>query len=389
MKKNTTARRQIGIVNKMKAKRVRKGNRQEKLTIGLDLGDRSSSYCILDEQGEVMLCGEIPTSKSGLDHLCKGLPASRVTLEVGTHSPWVSRYIAALGHEVIVANPRNVAWITKSRNKNDRLDAEKLARLARVDVKLLAPIQHRREETQRDLAVIRGRADLVEARTKLINCVRGLVKSLGERLKGCDSERVGEWLLESVSPATGRMALPLLRTVAEINAQIDAYDQQIAEIGKRYPEIELLTAVYGVGELTALTFVLTLEDPARFAHSRDVGAYLGMRPRQDQSGQRDPQLRISKEGDRHLRWMLVECAQCILRRRAVDSDLRRWGLAKLEEQDKQRQNQKNQKKKNRKKRVLVAVARKLAVLLHHLWVNGEVYDPLYQAKATAAESPAA
>jgi transposase len=225
----------------------------------------------------------------------------------------------------------------------------------------------------------------------LINAARGMVKSLGERLKSCSSEEVGEKLATGLSPAVAQMVQPLLRAIGGLNQQVAAYDQHIREIQKRYPEIELLTAVYGVGELTALTFVLTLEDAQRFRHSRDVGPYLGMRPRQDQSGQRDPELRISKQGDRHLRWLLVECAQCILRHKGADSDLRRWGLAKLKDQGQtqEKQNPQAKKKKNRKKRVVVAVARKLAVLLHHLWATGEVYDPLYQAKITARRSAAA
>jgi transposase len=380
MKKNNIGRLQTV---KQKHGRQREIANQQRLTIGLDLGDRYSHYCILDEQGEIMIQDRLVTSQAGLDVVFQHVPASRVALEAGTHSPWVSRHLGVLGHEVIVANPRNVAWITKSRNKNDRIDAEKLARMARVDVKLLAPIRHRGEQAQRDLALLRARAGLVEARTKLINSARGLVKSLGERLKSCESEQVNVELAESLSEATRPLVLPLLQAVARLSEQIQAYEQQIAAMAERYPCIDLLTMVHGVGDLTALLYVLTLEDPARFARSREVGAFLGLKPRQDQSGARDPQLRISKQGDRHLRWMLLQSAHCILRRGAPDSDLRRWVLGKLEQQAKPQAGHKG-KNKNGKKRVLVALARRLAVLLHHLWVNGEVYDPLYQAKQASA-----
>ena len=386
MKKNNTARTQAELATKKTIRQIQGQAAKERLTIGIDLGDRYSSYCILNEQGEVVIEDKLTTTKTGLNRLLEKMPASRVALEVGTHSPWVSRHVSALGHEAIVANPRSLGWITQSRNKNDRVDAEKLARMARVDVKLLAPIQHRGEQAQRDLAVIRARETLVEARTKVINSARGLMKSMGERLKSCDSEQVGMELAEPLGEAARTIVKPLLQAVADLSAQVDAYEGQIGEIAKRYPDIELLTAVHGVGDLTALTFLLTIEDATRFHRSREVGAFLGMQPRRDQSGARDPQLGISKQGDRHLRWMLIQCAHCILRRGAPDSDLRRWGLAKLAEGTTGQQDKpgKKGKRKSKKKRVLVAVGRKLAVLLHHLWVNGEVYDPLYQAKAAAA-----
>jgi transposase len=365
---------------------------KQRLTIGLDLGDRNSRYCILDEAGEVVSEGQLPTTKTGFQALFEKMPSSRVALEVGTHSPWASRHLAGMGHEVIVANPHKVKLITQSTRKNDRIDAEQLARLARVDPKLLSPIRHRGEEAQGDLAVIRARAELVEARTGLINCARGLVKPMGERLKKCDADQVGESLLGGLSAKVGRVVGPLLKSVEGLNEQIAEYDRRIEEIARRYPEVELLTQVYGVGTLIALTFVLTIEDAERFAHSRDVGAYLGLVPRQRDSGDSQPQLRISKSGDRLLRSLLVQGAHCILRKGAPDSDLRAWGMARLESGDKQVQQPGGGKKakhpksgsKNGKRRTIVAVARKLAVLLHRLWVTGEVYDPLYNRKAMQA-----
>ncbi len=151
------------------------------------------------------------------------------------------------------------------------------------------------------------------------------------------------------------------------------YDQKIEEIAKRYPEMELLTPVYGVGTLIALTYILTLEDAQRFAHSRDVGPFLGLQPKQRESGQSQPQLGISKTGDGLMRSLLVQGAHCILRRGAPESDLRDWGRSKL-----------GSGGKNAKRRTVVAVARKLAVLLHTLWANGQVYDPLYNRKAVQA-----
>jgi len=204
MKKSTTAKKTRQALTKNDQETIRKKAAKQRLTIGLDLGDRSSRYCILDEAGEVVSENSVPTTKGGLDSLFGKMPSSRVALEVGTHSPWVSRQLAGLGHEVIVANPYKVKLITQSVRKNDRVDAQKLARLARVDPKLLSPIRHRSAEGQADLAVIRARAELVEVRTGLINCVRGLVKPMGERLKPCDADQVKESMAEPLSESASR-----------------------------------------------------------------------------------------------------------------------------------------------------------------------------------------
>jgi len=372
MKKSTTAKKTRQALTKNDQETIRKKAAKQRLTIGLDLGDRSSRYCILDEAGEVVSENSVPTTKGGLDSLFGKMPSSRVALEVGTHSPWVSRQLAGLGHEVIVANPYKVKLITQSVRKNDRVDAQKLARLARVDPKLLSPIRHRSAEGQADLAVIRARAELVEVRTGLINCVRGLVKPMGERLKPCDADQVKESMAESLSETAQVVVGPLLKSVETIREQIGVYDRKIEEIAQRYPEVELLTQVYGVGTLIGLTYILTIEDAQRFQHSRDVGAFLGIQPKQRDSGDSQPELGISKTGDRLLRSYLVQAAHCMLRKGAPDSDLRAWGLSKAGGG------------KRAKRRALVGMARKLAVLLHRLWVTGEVYEPLYNRKAAQA-----
>ena len=373
MKKNTTAKKSPKALAKGQRKQICQLAAKQRLTIGLDLGDQSTRYCILDEAGEVVSEDQLPTIKAGLDSLFAKMPASRVALEVGTHSPWISRHLASMGHEVIVANSHNVKLITQSVRKNDRIDARQLARLARVDPKLLSPIRHRGEEAQRDLGVIRARAELMEARTQLINSARGLVKPMGERLKKCDADQVGAGLGASVSEGAQAVVGPLLKSVEAISEQIGQYDEQIEEMGKRYPEEKLLQQVYGVGPLIALTYVLTLEEAGRFEHSRDVGPYLGLTPKQHDSGESQPELGISKAGDKLLRSLLVQGAHCILRKGAPDSDLRTWGMGKM-----------GKGGKRAKKRAIVAVARRLAVLLHHLWATGEVYDPQYNRKAAEA-----
>ncbi len=361
MKKNNTV---VG------AWRAKARAQKRRLTIGMDLGDRSSRYCMLDEQGEVIREGSVATTKKGLNQVFGAMPRCRVALEVGTHSPWVSRQLADMGHEVIVANARRVRLIAESSRKDDRLDARALARLARIDPQLLSPIRHRGAQAQVDLMRVRARAALVEARTALINSARGLTKSSGERLRKCSAERVSEELGLELSTELRAALGPLLAAVEALTERIKEYDRQIEVVAReRYAEVELLKQVSGVGTLIALTYVLTLEDPHRFRRSREVGCYLGLRPKRRDSGDSNPQLRITKEGDRYLRKLLVQSAHYILGPFGPDCDLRRWGR-KLAARGGQRA----------RKRAWVAVARKLAVLLHKLWVSGEVYEPLRQSQ---------
>jgi transposase len=342
-----------------------------KHTVGLDLGDKTSRYFGLDEYGNETKEAGVATTKKALTAVFGKMPRSRIALEVGTHSPWVSRLLESFGHEVIVANARRVRVISQSNRKNDKMDAQLLARLARVDPELLYPIRHRGERAQEHLAMIRSRAALVDGRTGLINTVRGQAKSFGERLGVCDADQMRVEKLEKL-PAGMRAALePVLGIVEQMTEKIHAYDKQIAEIARQeYPETALLEQISGVGLLIALTFILTLDDPTRFAQSRDVGPYLGLKPKQRDSGESQPQLSISKEGDVYLRRLLVQGAHYIMSTRGPDTDLKRWGL-KLA----------GSGSKKAKKRAVIGVARKLAVLLHVLWVSGEAYEPLRQSQA--------
>jgi transposase len=347
---------------------------EQKLTIGLDLGDRSSWYCMLEERGEVVLEQKLGTTPKAMREVFGGMPRSRIALETGTHSPWVSRLLSELGHEVIVAHARNVRLIGGSRKKDDRLDAQTLPRLARIDPQLLSPVKHRSAKAQADLTAIRARAGLVRARTALVNTARGLAKSYGERLRGCNVRNMNPEKAEGLSPELQRALEPLLAGIESLSEGIGEYNEGIEELAEQsYPEVARLKQVKGVGTLIALTFLLTLEDAHRFRKSRDVGCYLGLQPGRRNSGQSEPQMHISKEGDPYLRTLLVQGAHHILGPFGADSDLRRWGL-KLAERG----------GKSGKKRAIIAVARKLAVLLHRLWVSGEVYEPLRNPRAMPA-----
>jgi transposase len=331
-------------------------------TIGIDLGDKVSRYCMLDQDGEVMEEGTFRNQTSSIEKHFGDRPR-RIALEAGAQSAWISRELKRLGHEVIVANPRELKWITSSDTKNDPVDARKLALLSRADVRLLAPVEHRSAEQQAELAVIRGRDAILRARTLLINSARSIAKGFGVRLPKSITHTFGERAVSAL-PEFLRSALTgLLEQIDAISRAIAGYDQQIAELAAKHPELERLESIPGVGRLTAMTFVLTLGRVERFAHSRDVAGFLGLRPKQRQSGARDPQLGISKSGDPYLRKLLVQCAHHILGHYGKDSALRQWGLAKSEGG------------KKATLRAIVAVARKLSVLLHRLWVSGEYYKP--------------
>jgi transposase len=340
--------------------------KEHQLTIGVDLGDRTSHYCILNEAGEVILESKLPTTPKGIEEVFSRIARSRIALETGTHSPWVSRQLTQLGHEAIVAHARNVRLIGDSSRKDDQLDARTLARLARIDPALLGPVRHRSAKAQIHLTVIRARAALVGARTALVNAVRGLTKSYGERLRSCGSEQMNREIAKGLSQELRDVLEPLLAEIESLTERIAEYDRRVEQIAKEiYPQVAVLRQVKGVGPLIALTFVLTLDDPHRFRRSRDVGCFVGLRPGRRNSGMSEPQLHISKEGDRYLRTLLIQGAHYILGPFGQDSDLRRWGRRLAERGG-----------KNAKKRAVVAVARKLAVLLHKLWVSGEVYEPL-------------
>lgn len=350
------------------------GKDNKQWTIGMDVSDKSSCYCVLDPAGEMAAEGKIRSTEEGLRQQFSGMAPAVVALEAGTHSRWMSEVLRELGHEVIVANPRRLRLLTESDRKNDVQDARTLAEMAWARPSLLAPIQHRGAQAQADLNLIRARELLVGARTKLINGVRALVKGMAGRVPKCASDQftthANSHMPEAVRPA----AAPLMEAIDELSERIAMLDQTIEHIAQtRYSDTELLTQVMGVGTLSALAFVLTIGDAQRFGRSREVGCWLGLRPKQKDSGERTPQLGITKAGDQYLRKIMVSCAHYILGPFGPDTDLRRWGLKLCERGG-----------KNAKKKAIVAVARKLAVLLHRLWVTAEVYEPLRQAKSSPA-----
>ena len=342
------------------------------MTVGLDLGDRRSRYCLRDAS-EVVDEGSLSMSRGdlrrGLKRLAK-LGAERVVLEVGGQSPWVSRLICEAGLEAVVANPRRVKLITADHRKSDRRDARLLAELGQVRPDLLSPIKHRGEQAQRDLIVLRTRDKLVEGRTALVNEVRLRLKSLGIRLPKCSTESFAKKAEAGIPEELKDTLRGTLTVIAAHTEEIRRLDKKIEELcSGRYSQTTVLRQVKGVGPVTALQYVLTLEQPHRIKKVRNVGAYLGLVPRRHQSGERDPQMRITKAGDPTLRRLLVSCAHYIMGPFGEDCDLRRHGERIA-----------GAGGKPAKKRAIVAVARKLSVLLLSLWRTGEVYEPLRNSK---------
>jgi transposase len=338
------------------------------ITIGMDLGDKNDLVCVLDKDGHQMTSCTIDNTADSLRTFYSKYKGATVAIEAGTHSPWISRLLSSMGCNVLVGNPRKLRVIWDSTDKSDVRDAEMLARIARFDPDLLYPITHRGKQTQVDLELLQGRDVLVKNRSSLINHVRGSVKSLGGRLPSCSTEsfhrKSGEHLPEELHDTIK----PILLIIEQITLQINEFDQQVERISsERYPETGLLRAIKGVGPLTALAFVLIIEDPTRFDKSRQVGSFLGLTPRRDQSGGLDKQLRITKAGNPYLRRLLVSASQYILGPFGEDCNLKRFGLRLAARGG-----------KNAKRRAVVAVARKMAVLLHRLWLHGEIYDPLYK-----------
>jgi transposase len=339
-------------------------------TVGVDLGDRYSQVCVLDAGGSVVQETRFATTPQACELFFRGLKHARVAIEVGTHSRWVERLVKRCGHEVFVANPRQVRLISHSSRKSDCADAERLARLARSDPHLLAPIHHRSESTHQDLALIRSRDALVQIRTALVNHVRGTLKSFSVRGVSCSTDGFVERIASQIPQALKPALEPVLETLRDLKTRIAGYQKEIERVAsQRHPVVQSLSEIVGVGTLTALAFALVLEDPRRFTRSRDVPAYLGLVPRKHQSGERDPQMRISKTGDTLVRRLLVSAGHYILGPFGKDCELRRFGLALADRGG-----------KTGKKRAVVAVARKLAVVMHRLWVTGEVYDPEYRRK---------
>lgn len=348
-------------------------NDSTRITIGMDLGDKHNHICVLTGGGEDLSDHRIANTPAAVAEFFGGFGSpDRVTvaIETGTHSPWVCHVLQDMGLHVLVANARKTSLIYSTTVKTDVRDARMLARMARFEPELLFAIQPRNRRSQAHLAVPRARNGLVKSRAQLIIMVRGLVKSSGGRLPACSAPsfhaKAAGHVPEELRPAVE----PVLDAIATLTARIGDFERQVRDLCRSMPETERLMQVAGVGPLTALTFVLTVENPQRFVHNRDIGPYLGLAPGKDQSGDSDVPKSITKAGDGRMRHLLVEAASYILGPFGPDCDLRRHGMKIAERGG-----------KVAKKKARVAVARKLAVMLLSLWKTGSDYEPNRKRRA--------
>lgn len=339
-------------------------------TIGLDLSDRKVAVCVIDKDGKIVEESSLPNESKTYIAISKTYPGATVALETGTHSPWVSRTLSKHGMKVLVANARKLKAIYSSDSKTDQNDARMLAKLARVDPELLSPIQHRSEEAQKDLIKMKVRESLVKSRVRHINSARTLLKSIGVRLPSqVSSNAFPRKAREALAPEHLDLVEMLIDAVEEINERIKILETELQQMAlSKYPMTENLQQIPGVGPMTALCFVLTVEKHQRFKRARDIGPFLGLTPKKDQSGESDKQLRITKAGNTQLRCLLVNCAHYILGRWGPDSDLREAGLRICARGG-----------SITKKRAVIATARKLAVTMLALWKSGCDYQPLKTA----------
>ena len=337
------------------------------ITIGMDLGDKNHIAVVFDEKGNELEVAKVVNTKTGISKYFKSYQGATVAVEAGTHSPWISRLLEQIGCRVYVGNPRKLRFIWDSTDKSDERDARMLGMVCRLEPRLLWPVHHRGSQAQAHLAMIKSRDKLVKCRCQLINHARGVVKSNGERLASCSTDSFVKRCAQDV-PADLWLSLESVFTIIDqVSEQIRCLDRLIEQLCReQYPETKRLQQVPGVGPVTALSYVLIIEDANRFKASRQLGAYLGLTPRRDQSGKVDKQLGISKAGNKYLRRLLVSSARYILGTFGPDSQLRNHGMRIAARGG-----------KNAKKRAAVAVARKLAVLLHRLWISDQVYDPFY------------
>lgn len=344
--------------------------------IGIDLGNRKSQVCVR-EDGKIVEQFKFSTDREGLKRAFKGRPHCSILMEACTVSHWVGRELRALGFHVIVIDPSRIPKEIRGRRKSDKIDARLLALICERGPEFYHEVEPRSFSTMLGLTVLRSRDLLVRQRTSLICAVRQCCASHGVRLKASPdsfAERASPQIPEEVFPHLE----PLLRTIHQLTQSIRDYDAQLARKARdEYPQTALLRQVHGVGVVTSLAFVLHLEDPKRFAKSRQAGPFLGLIPNLHGSGDGDPQLRITRAGNPLIRKLMVQCAHILLRDNAPDTDLKRFGEAIARRGG-----------KNAKKRAVVAVARKLSVLLLALWKTGEVYEPLRNSEV-AAESVAA
>jgi transposase len=334
-----------------------------KLYCGLYVSNKSTSACIIDRNGRVLFEGKGATSRSGLEKLLKEFKGLQCVVEAGSLAETVCMLVETLGHKVEILDARHAKAVTATKRKTDSLDARNLAQVCRTGWYKRV---HRKSGDARELrSYLVSRRQLVKVVTSTASAIRGILRAHGIIIETGDGKNFEEKVLKSLkqeaSPMLREAIGPLLMTWKQVRArEVSMYRTLNRQIAKKNKDIQHLMTVPGVGPATAAAFVATIDTPQRFKSSEQVASYLGLVPSVYQSGETEIKGRITKNGDELLRWLLIEAATTMLSRSKKEFPLRKWGL-RLQEQ-----------KGFGKARV--AVARKLACLLHHLWVTGQPFQ---------------
>lgn len=346
--------------------------------IGIDLACKVSKFCVVGADGKLRFRGSVGTTREELEATFESMVPAVIAIEAGSVSRLVDDVLSAQGHYVVVANPRKVAAISKNNKKCDEEDAELLARLVRVDPTLLSPIEHRTATAHEGLAMVRARDLCVRTRTAHMNSVRGMAKVFGLKLPSCDADAFAERIGKAVKEhPMYELFAPMVDLVGNLTKTILGFDKKLDVFAAKYmPRAKILQEIPGVGPVTAVAFALAVDNPERFPNQRAIGAYFGLVPRRDQSGEVDKRLGITKAGDPLIRRLLTQCAHVILQARNRDCDLKRFGERLI-----------NAGSTN-KKRAVTAVARKLAVQMLRVLQTGEPHDPDFQQGKEAAMADA-
>ena len=331
--------------------------------IGLDVSMKETAVSICRE-GQRVWRGKCVTDPATITALIrKRAPAAkRVVFETGPLAVWLFHALSTMGVPVICIDARHAkAALDMARNKTDANDADGLAHLGEAGFYRAVRVKGFESMLTRTLAG--ARRQLTWMTTQLSNQIRGVMKTFGLIVpvgKGSKfNQNVRNLLVDQADLAA--IVLPLLEAWQSLRERVDRLGNQVTATARQRQECRLLMSIPGVGAITATSFVAAIEDPDNFKNSRPVGAWLGLTTRRYQSGEVDYDGHISRRGDKHLRWLLYEAASTILTRVSAESNLRRWGLGLRERVG--------------FKRAAVAVARKLAVIMHAMLKSGDLFDP--------------
>lgn len=340
--------------------------------VGLDVSKEATAYCVKDEKGKILARGKVASDPDALFAVLKEhcLCPERIVLETGTLSNWLCRELRKRGLPVTIVDARRAhAVLRLQHNKTDDNDAAVLADLARTGFYRSVAVKSERAQKRR--ALLTARDHLVGQLRSRGNVIRGLLGTFGIRLAkgtGKFERRVRAALAER--PDLAVIFEPLLGERAALHDAIEQLDRAVEAVAKSDPACRLLMTAPAVGPVTALAYVATIDEPERFAKSRAVGAYVGLTSRRNQSGEMDYSGRISKQGDRMLRALLYGAANSLLTRIRRAHPLRTWT--------------RQLKKKVGHRKACVALARKLAVILHRMLITGEAFAwPQHQKEETA------